>query len=329
MVEKVGVYRWNLKVYTNKKKLSFSLPDNVNNCNKQYMRTFLIFIPTFFLSVQVFASPLGWHRLIYKGDTLYIYEHPLRQLENFYSFNDNLLKEIREKGCITTACVYVPEWEIIDNQLFLANIYSCCYHEDLFKANLASLFKGKAVKGKVKADWFTGSLLSSQWMLIWGWQTEFYIGYRNEKFGYELLNRQELEFRFEKGILIETNFYDNSKSKRSAYCLDREKLMQYIYNNIKWEILPKQDRAFVVALKFSANEEGVIDEAEVKRDYLEILYDTAERRGYYELYDTEAIRVIKSIPEWDVYFSRGKFERMHYYFTIVFSEEYRLKYKEK
>ena len=224
--------------------LSFSLPNNIKNRNMQYMRTFLVFIPTFFLSVQVFASPAGWHRLIYKGDTLCIYEHPLQQLANFNSFNDN-------------------------------------------------------------------------------------IGYRNEKFGYELLNRQELEFRFEKGKLIETNFYDNSKSKRSAYCLDREKLMQYIYSNIKWEILPKQDRAFVVALKFSANEEGVIDEAEVKRDYLEILYDTAERRGYYELYDTEAIRVIKSIPEWDVYFSRGKFERMHYYFTIVFSEEYRLKYKEK
>ena len=92
--------------------------------------------------------------------------------------------------------------------------------------------------------------------------------------------------------------------------------MRHIYNTINWDIFPAQDKMVRVTLSYSANENGVVDDVEVIR-------------GYNELYDTEAIRVIKSIPEWDIFFSRGRLVRMRYVLTIFFSEEYRLKYKEK
>ncbi|RUA10614.1 MAG: energy transducer TonB, partial [Flavobacteriia bacterium] len=69
-----------------------------------------------------------------------------------------------------------------------------------------------------------------------------------------------------------------------------------------------------VYLQFSANENGIIDSVKVMR-------------GYDKIYDQEAIRVVKSIPEWDVYYRRGIHERRSWYIPIVFSEENKEKYK--
>ena len=117
-----------------------------------------------------------------------------------------------------------------------------------------------------------------------------------------------------KDVLIYKGVHDNSKSKQSMYSQDEEKLMKYIYSNIKWDILPKQDSCRV-SLRFSANEEGIIDDVEVIK-------------GYNEVFDQEAIRVIKSIPEWDVYFSKGALVRIYWNIPIHFIEKTKLKYKE-
>ena len=282
---------------------------------KKYILTNLFVTIVFF---GVFATPQIPDKLIYKGDTLSVY---LYLPDEFYKLdtvtidsfeyinqllNVNLFGD--KKTCQTTACgrEYEATWEIIENQLYLTGIYSCCYYEDSIKANLTSLFKGKIVDGKVKADWVTGNFISPKGKRL------FY----DYSMGEGGIFEYEYEFHFKKGKLTETQLYDNRKSRQSIYSQDQEKLKKYIYNNIKWNTLPIQDSMVRVILRFSANVEGVIDNVEVMR-------------GYNEIYDKEAIRIIKSIPKWDVYFSRGKLMRIPWTIPIIFSEENRLKYEKQ
>ena len=216
---------------------------------------------------------------------------------------------------------YIAIWEIIDNKLYLTEIKNYCYQSYMRDvaayhnvgigldnigsefADLKALFPERYENGKIYADWFTGSIAIPQG------KTLFYVP-THEQYAYE----RELEFYFEKGILKWIKLQDNSKSKQSAYSRDENKRMKYIYNNIKWDILPQQDSCRVV-LSFSANEEGIIDDVRVIR-------------GCNEIVDQEAIRVLKSIPEWDVYFRKGELVRIHWAIPIDFRETTRLKYKE-
>ncbi len=50
-------------------------------------------------------------------------------------------------------------------------------------------------------------------------------------------------------------------------------------------------------------------------------------KGFNETYNQEAIRVIKTIPEWDIYYIKGEFKRKVWMMPIIFSKENRNKYK--
>jgi len=262
------------------------------------MKLFLTLILTLAFSLQGFCTMQVPDRLIYKGDTLPLYEYPLEKHPDIDS-----LRKIKlfgdEYGCISSGCWrgYVGEWTIINDQLYLTGLYDGCY--DSIKADLANLFGKKCVNGKVKADWVTGNFVVPK-------KEMFYYGQ------YE----QELEFYFKKGKLKKTQLYDNSKAKQSEYFSDTEKLKKHIYSNINWDILPKQDTTVRVVVQFSANEDGIIDSVKVLV-------------GHNEIYDQEAIRVVKSIPEWNVYYEKGKFVRYSLQISIVFDKYNRLKYKKE
>ena len=187
--------------------------------------------------------------------------------------------------------------------MYLTGIYSCCYYEDSIKADLTSIFKEKIVDGKVKADWVTGNFISLRGKRL--------IYNHNMVTGG--IFEYELRLNFKKGKLTETKLYDNRKSRQSVYSQDQEKLNKHIYSNINWDILPQQDTIVKVSVQFVANENGRIEEAKI-------------RRGYNEIYDQEAVRVIKTIPEWDVYFSKGQLMRIPWNMPVIFSKENREKY---
>ena len=113
--------------------------------------------------------------------------------------------------------------------------------------------------------------------------------------GFQSIYEKEMEFTVDKGELMETKILDNSKTKKSKYTEDQKLLMEYINKNIKRENLPESDkikrRVFVQII--SSDENGKIDSVKVVR-------------GVNELYDNEAIRVVKSIPEWDVIYRHGE-----------------------
>jgi len=280
------------------------------------MKPFLTLTLTLAFSFQVFATPQAPDRLIYKGDTLGVYLHLPDEFYKLDTFTINSVEYVNhifavslfgdKKTCNSTGCgrEYIAKWEVVENQLYLTGIYSCCYYQDSIKADLTLLFKEKVIDGKVKADWITGDFISLKGKRL------FY----DHDMGTGGIFEYELELRFEEGKLTGTQLYDNRKSKQSEYSQNSEKLWEHIHSNINWDILPKLDTIVRVLVEFSANEDGIIDSAKILR-------------GYNELFDQEAIRVVKSIPEWDVYFRKGKHIRIPWTMPITFSEENRLKYK--
>ena len=252
--------------------------------------------------IKLFATAQIPDILIHNGDTLSIFANPLEQLYEKDTIRPDFFG--KKEGCMLTACWrgYQAEWIIIDNQLFLTGIYSCCYYEDKIKADLKQLFGNKCIDGKVKADWFTASIIAPKGKRL------YYV-----HMGYGSLYEKELELQFEKGKLIGSKTYDNSKSKQSDYSQDSEILLDFIYSNINWDKLPKNNKTIKVYIQFSSNENGIIDSAIVMR-------------GYSKIYDQEALRVVKSIPEWDIYYRRGVHERRGWNIPIIFSAEKRTKY---
>jgi len=113
--------------------------------------------------------------------------------------------------------------------------------------------------------------------------------------GFQSIYESELEFNFKNGVLIETKKFDNSKTKKSKYRVEPKLIMEFISNNIKLENLPKSDtiKRRVIVQIISSDLNGKIDSAKIIR-------------GVNELYDNEALRIVKLIPEWDVIYRHGE-----------------------
>lgn len=258
------------------------------------------------LSREAFATAQVPDRLIYNGDTLSIFTNPLEQLYESDSIRPDFFG-IRG-GCSETSCWrgYVAEWKIKDDQLYLTDIFSCCYRDDSVKADLYAMFGNKVINGEVKAEWFSGYILAPKGELL------YYV-----HMDYGSLYEIEQEFQFKNGRLTGAKIYDNSKSRRSIYTQVRGKLSEFIYANIKWGNLPPLNgKEIKVFLQISANENGLIDSVTVMR-------------GYTAVFDQEAMRIAKSIPQWDVFYRHGEFERITYQLGVVFSRFNRKKYNKR
>ena len=253
--------------------------------------------------------------LIYKGDTLLLHTCPLSLYPNRNLINPHNL--FGGKGCFFSACWrnYVATWELTNDKLFLVGIRNACYPTDMkdiagsYKAkvekdsigteyaDLQALFPEKYHNGKVEADWVTEDLTSPQGKLL------FYV--HN---GFESAYEKEVVFKIAKGNLEGVIIYDNSKSKRSEYSRNAQKLREYIHSNINWDELPEQGNSIKVTVSFSANENGIVDSVKIAR-------------GFSEIFDQEAVRVVKSIPEWDVYYQGGQHKRRPMSLQVIFDEK--------
>jgi hypothetical protein len=254
--------------------------------------------------VNSFATEQISDILIYKGDTLFLSVSPLEQLY------DNGLATPRffgdKEGCRHTGCWrgFEARWTIVDDQLYLTGIFSCCFRQDSVKANLLDLFGKKCIDGRVKADWVTDTIMA-------------FTGHKpnSAHSRYGTLYEKEIELQFKKGVLVKTTDYDNSKTRLSVYSSDEEKLRRLIHAAIDWKALPSLvDKPIKVYVQFSANEQGVVDSVKVLK-------------GYSAAFDTEAIRVIKAIPTWDVIYRQGRLIRTSWVMPVTFSNEYRKKYE--
>ncbi len=265
---------------------------------------FLFFCFLIFCKPDV--SAMGWWMpdvLIYKGDTLKLFAHPLNgnpYESNYFGREDNFRADY-------TAC-----WTIENDSLFLLNIRDLLYTRERNKfiskdsigseyANLAMLFPGKYKNGKVFADWVTDEMIVPLGKMVYVVNDGFASSYEKEK-----------EFVVENGLLKEIREYDNSASKDLVF--EDKNYSDYLYTHIDWNLVPDLDSSkVIVSVRYSANIEGVIDDVSVRRS-----------RG--EPFDSIALNVIKSIPLWSVQVKKGKLYRHWYNMAIHFSEKQRKKY---
>lgn len=282
--------------------------DNTNNKEgkNDYMKLSKLIIFLFLLIsyLKSFATGQAPDKLIYKGDTLLLFTNPLEELYINNSLRPKLF-EYQGTICASTGCWrgYQAEWTILNKQLYLTGIFSCCFHEDGIKADLKTLFGNKFINGKVKADWVNSNLIAPQGKLL------YYVHQ-----GYSSLYEKELELQFIKGKLIGSKTYDNSKSKQSIYSQNRAKLYEFIYPKVNWKDLPEiGDKVINISVQFSANVNGVLDSIKVVK-------------GYDHTFDQEAIRVISTLPKWDVVYRHGKHIRGNSVVNVIFSEANRKKY---
>lgn len=251
------------------------------------------------LSIQAFGTAQIPDILIYKGDTLSMFDCPLDY------FPDKGLIHPRRlfggSGCFYTACYrnYIATWTIDENKLYLLSIRNACYPTNMKYvnvsynsgadtlgieyANLETLFPNRFENGRVLADWVNTKIISPKGKILY---------YIND--GFMSIFEKELEFKIENGTLIQIQEFDNSKTKISKYTQDPELIKEFIKNNIDYSNLPKQDKPIKVMVSiFGATEDGKIDKVRIIR-------------GFNEVFDKEAERVVKSIPQWDVFYRHGE-----------------------
>lgn len=251
------------------------------------------------LSIQAFGTAQIPDILIYKRDTLYLFDCPLDYFPDHGLINPKRL--FGSSGCFYTACYrnYVATWTIEGNKLYLLSIKNACYPTDMKYVNasynagadtagkeyadLEILFPDKFANGKVSADWVNTKIISPKGKMLY---------YIND--GFMSIFEKEDEFTFENGTLIQIQEYDNSKTRISKYTQDPELIKEFIKNNIDYSNLPKLDKTIkVIVGVHNSNEDGKIDNVTILR-------------GFNDTFNKEAERVVKSIPQWDVLYRHGK-----------------------
>jgi hypothetical protein len=265
---------------------------------RKLINTFLVFL----ISIQAFGTAQIPDILIYKGDTLSLFVCPLD-----YFYDKGLIHPKRlfgGSGCFYTACYrnYIATWAIEENKLYLLSIRNACFPTDMKYVNvsynegadtlgteyadLKTLFPDRFVNGRVLADWVNTKIISPKGKIL------YYI-----HDGFMSIFEKEVEFTIENGTLIQIQEFDNSRTRISKYTQDPELIKEFIKNNIDYSKLPKQDKPVKVMVGiYSATEDGKIDKVSIIR-------------GFNEVFDKEAERVVKSIPQWDVFYRNGEITR--------------------
>ena len=226
-------------------------------------------------SLVCYATPQMGDRLIYKGDTITVYPC---LLDYFLakSVNKDLFGKVNKDLLMTsTACWrgYYALFEIRNDSLFLNHVYG----RDRQEMDISPLFNKQT---NIFVDWYTGVLTNLKNNIVYvhdGWG-----GY------YEY----EKDFVIKNGILEKTEVFHN-KVKSSEY-VGSSKLVDFIKANINYNNVKQTDSRIRVIIRIEgADENGKITKVSVMR-------------GYDKEFDAEAIRVVKSIPQWPFIERRGE-----------------------
>ncbi|NME70738.1 hypothetical protein [Flammeovirga aprica] len=244
-----------------------------------------------FLQSTSYGTPQFPDYLIYQEDTFAIHCNPL---ESYFEG-----KERPEFEFLSTACWrgYIAFWEIIDDKLYLIKL-----ENELGDQLDLSFFPDWSYNDIIHADWVSYSILAP-------YGKKLNYDYNS----YSTVCEYEKEFFFKEGVVLEVKDYDNSKSKRSKYTTQLKLLYQFFdenidYNNINLAVFDSVSKIKIYVRVTDVSEEGKVKEVEILR-------------GADSLINLEAIRVLKSIPEWDVIYQRGKAIPPNYVYPILFKKQ--------
>ena len=267
--------------------------------NMKLLKT-LVFILS---SLQLFGTAIIPDFLIYNTDTLRIYSTPL---ESYLDDSDKCRpSEMPEfDGCYSTACWrgYVAFWELRNDSIFLKSIV-CCNNlksKDVEQRYLNQLFGAKFKSNEVFADWISFEVINP-----YGEQ----IKYVHQ--GFDSIYEFERGFEFREGKLVRINTYDNTRSRESVYSSEFDTLHNFFYCNINWELVDAQNlldqKRVIVIFRVDENQ---------KPKEIEIV------RGINSQIDKEAKKLVNLIPNWEVYYRRGKIIETKWTIPIYFDMEF-------
>jgi len=171
------------------------------------MRTILLTVISFVLTVSTFATSQSPDKIIYKGQEYSLNTNPL---ESFFENNPNL----RPKSDIMSTALwrgYIATFEIQDNQLFVKDIVvmnedtTTSTHKTTWRSVFNQVFPNQK---QIRVDWLTGLLVIPNGKLV----NYVHMGYASTYENYILLE-------IDKGNLIQEK---NMKSKESEKFKDKQ-----------------------------------------------------------------------------------------------------------
>jgi len=171
------------------------------------MRTILLTVISFVLTVSTFATSQSPDKIIYKGQEYSLNTNPL---ESFFENNPNL----RPKSDIMSTALwrgYIATFEIQDNQLFVKDIVvmnedtTTSTHKTTWRSVFNQVFPNQK---QIRVDWLTGLLVIPNGKLV----NYVHMGYASTYENYILLE-------IDKGNLIQEK---NMKSKEYEKFKDKQ-----------------------------------------------------------------------------------------------------------
>jgi hypothetical protein len=250
------------------------------------------------LSHLLFATGQRAELIIYKGDTFALYTEPLYNYLNTDK-NSNKLKWLYGSGCSTALWRgYQALWRISEGHLTLIDVYHCA---DTNQSIRKTLFPN--IEGEIVADWFTGPLYIQQG------KTLKYV-----QFGFESIAQQETQINIVAGkIQLIVEYTNGIRADDRGFPRDSEKIAEYIYQHLNWELFPRLSKKIYLSPFFAINSQGNI--ANIK------LHGKADT-----VYQNELSRVLETMPRLRIFYKRNEGYEEYQSVPIIFSKTMKKKY---
>ncbi|MGV8878576.1 MAG: hypothetical protein ACOH2A_06055 [Sphingobacteriaceae bacterium] len=263
-------------------------------------KTWIILSAIFFFPFWGFAQCFEQDRLLWNGEYRRLYTGVLRSRSDFETLNLKLNAKRSAAGRLLNC--WKEDLEIVKGELYVNNVFYDSLKNDI-KADLKDLFGAEYANGRVKATWFSDSLVLKEGKELI--EAEFT----------EAIYERDIILTFNKGQLVKQRVGDNTKAYRSVYAHNFTSLLNFIYTRVNWKIIPfLKDKDFRVIVSMTSGEHKKPEDIRI------------ERKVDLEILNIEALRIVKLLPEWDIFYHDGRLLRLGYHFGITFNEELRREY---
>ena len=217
--------------------------------------------------------------LVWNNDTIHIQTFPLACLSNFDQrtlFGD---KDVKQEFWGYTKN-HTAEWKIIDDKLYLSNIYSYKFKQDSIKANLNKLFPDKTDNGLIPADWYSGNLFVPKGEHIWMRQSPGFP-----------IHESEWKLIISNGVIVKKEFKSGNYHK-SIYSQNPKKLVAFIDEHLDEKIKTK-----------------------LKNKKISIIFKTGKSKKNYSVsikglndknVEDKLIETLSTLPDFDYYYRHGE-----------------------
>ncbi len=258
----------------------------------------LLFILLF--PVIAFSSEKMRDIVISKGDTFQLFSNPLKSYFDKKGNQKINGRKLPETKVSFYNAGYQATWELKNDSLYLISLVQYSYGKKPVFFDLEREFKTK----KVFAKWFSASGLMTKGGLILYFNTF-----------QDSIYEEEFFVSFEKGMLTKKTKYSKIKSYNSVFIEDQDSLKAFVCSKIDWSKVPSfGGKPQKITMMLYSGETKKLGNIELTK------------KSKINALNTELVRVMKALPEWSVFYKRGKVHHGKWIVSLIFTEEERKKY---